>query len=318
MSFDVRNGARMAGACALLLIAGARAAVGQSPGGPLVVFNAGSLAKPFRELLIAFRQAHPAVEPAQENSGSLEAARKLTDLGKIPDVLAVADYSVMPALLIPRHASWYVLFARSEMVLAYADGATGAEAIDSTNWFRVLLRPDVRTGHSDPALDPAGYRTLMVYQLAEAHYRQPGLAGKLAAAVPRRYVRPKSADLVALLQTGELDYAWEYEAVARQRGLRYLRLPREINLGDPALNDVYARAAVRVPGTGGKDSIEIRGEPIAYAVTIPRAAPHASIGGAFVRFLLSAEGRAIVEANGFAALVPPIAGGPAQPPPGLF
>jgi molybdate/tungstate transport system substrate-binding protein len=318
MSFEIRRRLRMAGALVLLMVVAAAPAAGQAPGGALVVFNAGSLAKPIRELLLAFRRVHPAVEPAQENSGSLEAARKLTELGKVPDVLAVADYQVIPALLIPTHASWYVLFARSEMVLAYADGAAGAETIDSTNWWRVLLRPGVRTGHSDPALDPAGYRALMVYQLAERHYRQPGLAAKLTAAVPRRYVRPKSADLVALLQTGELDYAWEYEAVARQRGLRYVRLPREVNLGDPALADGYARAVVRVPASGGKDSVEFRGEPIAYAVTIPREARHASTGAAFVRFLLSADGRAIVEANGFVALAPPIAGGPGKPPPGVL
>jgi molybdate/tungstate transport system substrate-binding protein len=283
--------------------------------GSIVVFNAGSLAKPIRELLEAFRRAHPAVEPAQENSGSLEAARKLTDLGKVPDVLVVADYNVIPALLIPGHASWYVLFARSEMVLAFADGAP---AIDSTNWWQVLLRPGVRTGHSDPALDPAGYRTLMVYQLAERHYRRPGMAAKLAAAVPRRYVRPKSADLVALIQTGELDYAWEYEAVARQRGLRFVRLPREINLGDPALAAGYARAAVRVPAGGGKDSVEIRGEAVAYAVTIPDSAPHPVTAAAFVKFLLSAEGRRRMEANGFTALLPPVARGPGRPPPGVL
>ena len=80
----------------------------QTPSGPLVVFNAGSLAQPFRDLLRAFRDQYPDVVPAQENSGSVEAARKLTELGKIPDVLGVADYNVIPALLIPDHATWYV------------------------------------------------------------------------------------------------------------------------------------------------------------------------------------------------------------------
>ncbi len=80
--------------CCLLL--SAPAAVAQAPvAGPLVVFNAGSLAKPFSDLLRAFRTRHPEVMLAQENSGSLEAARKLTDLGKIPDVIGVADYAVM-------------------------------------------------------------------------------------------------------------------------------------------------------------------------------------------------------------------------------
>src|SRR5687767_11055859 len=43
-----------------------------APAGPLVVFNAGSLGKPFNELLRAFKTKYPEVVPAQENSGSLE------------------------------------------------------------------------------------------------------------------------------------------------------------------------------------------------------------------------------------------------------
>ena len=56
-------------AAALLLTAAP--AQGQRLSGPLVVFNAGSLAYPFRELLAAFRTLHPAVESMQESSGSL-------------------------------------------------------------------------------------------------------------------------------------------------------------------------------------------------------------------------------------------------------
>ena len=50
------------------------------------------------------------------------------------------------------------------------------------------------------------------------------------ARAPRRNVRPRSADLVALLQAGELDYAWLYESVARSAGLDYLRLGQPLTL----------------------------------------------------------------------------------------
>ncbi len=309
------------GSAVLLLVltvppAGAQSAVV----GPLVVFNAGSLAKPFNDLLQAFERKFPGVEMAQENSGSLEAARKLTELGKIPDVLAVADRDVIPKLLVPRFASWDAMFARTAMVLAYTDRSEGAEDITATNWWRVLQCPQVRWGHSDPTLDPAGYRSLMVFQLAERHYRQPGLAARLSAAIPSRHIRPKSADLIALLQVGELDYAWEYEAIARRHGLRYLALPREINLGDTGLADVYAHASVRLPGVSrrGKDSVEFRGEPIGYALTIPTSAPHPETARAFVRFVFSPEGKTILEKNGFVVLSKPLLGGPERPPEGLF
>lgn len=291
-----------------------------APSGPLVVFNAGSLSKPFNDLLRAFKARYPEIVPAQENSGSLEAARKLTELGKIPDILAVADYGVIPKLLVPRFTSWYTLFARTSMVLAYTDQSVGAREITSRNWWQVLQRPNVRWGHSDPVLDPAGYRSLMVFQLAERFYHQPGLAKRLEAAIPSRYIRPKSADLIALLQVGELDYAWEYEAIARMHKLPYVELPPEVNLGDTRFTKTYADAAVRLPGASraGADSVEFRGEAIAYALTIPTAAPHPLTAEAFVRFVFSPEGLAIIRANGFTVLEKPLLAGPGKPPAGLF
>ena len=291
----------------------------QTPSGPLVVFNAGSLAQPFRDLLRAFRDQYPDVVAAQENSGSVEAARKLTELGKIPDILGVADYNVIPALLIPRHATWYVTFARNAMVLAYVPGSRGAKDIDGRNWWRVLLRPEVRTGRSDPALDPNGYRVLMVARLSETHYRKPGLAARLLAAMPPRFMRPKEADLTALLEAGELDYIWTYRSIAETNRLSYVTLPREVDLSDPALEGTYRAVSVRVPGAkrGAADSVEFRGEPILYALTIPEAAPHPATAAAFARFVLSPEGSAILRRSGF-LIAPPRAGGPRKPPPGLF
>jgi molybdate/tungstate transport system substrate-binding protein len=303
----------------VLQLALPRPAAGQEPAGPLVVFNAGSLAQPFRELLRAFRDKYPDVVPAQENSGSVEAARKLTELSKIPDVLAVADYNVIPALLVPAHATWYVTFARNAMVLAYSADAPGAGEIDGKNWWQVLLRSGVRTGRSDPALDPNGYRVLMVAQLAERHYHEPGLAARLLAAMPKRFMRPKEADLTALLEAGELDYIWTYRSIAETNRLAYVTLPRAIDLSDPTLADVYSAVSVRVPGRrrAARDSVEFRAEPILYAITIPTAAPHPTIAAAFTRFVLSPEGSAILRRSGF-LVAPPQVAGPGKPPPGVF
>ncbi len=287
--------------------------------GSLVVYNAGSLARPFSDLLRAFVAQHPGVEPAQENSGSVEAARKLTELGKIPDLLGVADYGIIPKLLIPKYATWYVSFAKNAMVLVYTDQSAGAKEINGRNWWQVLLRPGVRSGHSNPALDPNGYRTLMVFQLAEKFYHQPGLAARLERAVPPRYLRPKEADLTALVQSGELDYAWSYVSIAKTAGLRHVDLPPEVDLSDPHLASWYGQASVRVPGADRSpaDSVEFRGEPIVYALTIPTAASHSATALAFVRFLLSDEGRSILAADGLTVLAEPVIGGPGKPPAGV-
>ena len=307
----------------LLLVALLSACRASSPApqlsGPLEVFNAGSLGYPFRELLAAFARAHPGVQPRQESSGSLEAARKLTELGKIPDVLAVADYGVIAKLLMPRYTTWYAGFASNAMVLAYSDRSAGAGEVSGDNWWRILLRPEVRWGNSDPALDPNGYRSHLVFQLAELHYHEPGLAQRLEAAVRPRYVRPNEAQLLGLVQAGELDYAWSYRSLASTAGLRWVTLPPEIDLSDPARAEGYSAARIRLPGPrlGAADSVEFRGEPILYAVTIPTAAPHPELGRAFVQFVLSDSGQSILRQAGFTVLSRPILTGEAPAIPGL-
>ena len=124
----------------------------QSNGGDrrIVVYNAGSLALPLRTALDSFA-AREHVTVDQENAGSLETARKLTELGKIPDIVAVADYEVIPLLLIPSHATWYVKFARNRMVLAYEDRSHGAAEINTNNWWQIVTRPGVQVGRADQA-----------------------------------------------------------------------------------------------------------------------------------------------------------------------
>jgi molybdate/tungstate transport system substrate-binding protein len=275
------------------------------------VFNAGSLGRPLREALNAFVVTAPGTEVAQENAGSLESARKLTELGKIPDLIALADEAVFPALLMPKQVTWYASFARNEMVLAYTDRSIGAGEITAANWTTILQRPGVRTGRSDPALDPNGYRSLMVLQLEERRSGTKGLAARLLTAMPERYIRPKEADLVAQLQTGELDYAWSYRSVAQASGLRFIDLPPEVDLGDPGRETLYASASVWIPRGAGRDSIRINGAPILYALSIPTGAANVPSARAFTEFLLGPRGREILTRNGFTVLDRPLLRGDA-------
>jgi molybdate/tungstate transport system substrate-binding protein len=205
----------------------------------------------------------------------------------------------------PDQATWYAQFARNRMVLAYTSTSRGADRVNDATWWRILLTPGVETGRSDPQLDPNGYRTLMVLQLAERHYGEAGLAKRLLEAMPPRNVRPKEADLVGLLQAGELDYIWSYESMARSIGLSFVRLPDRIDLSSPADSAFYAESVVRVRGKGS-DSVTFRGRPIVYALSIPTAAPHPEVAEAFVKFLLSADGRRVLHAEGLDVLDAPV------------
>jgi molybdate/tungstate transport system substrate-binding protein len=268
---------------------------------PLAVFTAGSLARPFRVALTA-RAADSLPPPNIEAAGSLETARKLTELQRVPDVLALADAEIFPDLLAPRHATWWVVFARDRLVLAHAPGAPAAAGVGGDGWVDAVTRPGVEVGRSDPDLDPAGYRAVLAMRLAERHYRRPGLAARLLATSPVRDVRPKSADLVALVQAGELDFAWLYESTARGAGLPYLSLPDAVNLGTAADSAAYAAVSVRVAGHTPADTLELRGRPIRFAVTVPVDAPHAARAAAAVAGRVGPDGRAALRAAGLDVL----------------
>ena len=67
-------------------------------------------------------------------------------------------------------------------------------------------------------------------QLAETYHQKPGLYEKLIANRNKKNVRPKSVELVSLLKTGNMDYAWEYLSVAVQHDLKYVKLNDHINI----------------------------------------------------------------------------------------
>ena len=285
-----------------LAIASPHAAARAQRPDTVVVFTAASLAVPFRVALDSFARRTGAVV-RQESGASLELARRMTDLRRVPDVIALADQEVFPQLLVPRATSWYARFARNRLVVAYTDRSKGAGRLTAANWHRVLLRPDVRVGRSDPRLAPVGYRTLLLYRLAEAHYGQPGLASRLEARTPPGLLRANASELVALLQAGELDYIVDYESLARANRLGFVRLPPEIDLGDPARAREYARASVRVARR--TDTTIHAGSPIVYAVSVPRAAPRPAAGARFLAYLFSPAGRAVLQAHAVDALATP-------------
>jgi molybdate/tungstate transport system substrate-binding protein len=277
----------------------------------LVVFNAGSLNEPLRAALDSFVHQTPAVVQ-QEGAGSLETARKLTDLQRIPDVIGLADYEVFPSLLMPGQVTWYAKFARNRIVIAYSARSKFRDEITPQNWPTILGRPGVEAGRADPNQDPNGYRTLMTLQLAETYYHAPGLYTRLTR--DTRYVRPKSVDLVGLLQTGELDYMWAYESVATAANLHFVRLPGAIDLGEPTDSAAYARASVTVRGKTPNDSVVFHGQPIVYGISIPLLAPHRAVAEQFMAFLLSPQGRRIMRSTHLDALEQPIFAGEGVPP----
>lgn len=275
----------------------------------LTIFHAGSLSMPFREVTRLFSQRHPGVAVRAEAAGSRDTARKVSDLNRSCDVLGSADYKVVDNLLRPAHARFNIRFAANEMAIAYTGHSRGQGALSARNWYEILLQKEVAFGRSDPNRDPCGYRTEMLFQLAEEHYRQPGLCPRLAQKDGKRFIRPKETDLLALLQAGEIDYLFIYRSVAVQHGLKVLRLPDAINLRAPGMAAQYQKARVKVTGRKPGQFITRRGEPIVYSVTIPVAAKERPLAEAYLKLLLSTEGQAIMSRSGQTPIAPALADG---------
>jgi len=308
----------------------------------LSIYLAGSLSVPFEQLAALYEEDNPNVDVLLESGGSAtmisKAITKQDADEDPPDIMASADYALIPDRMYEGgYAEWTIIFARNTMVLCYKDNAPFASDIvaGSRTWYDVLRNENVKWGHSDPDADPCGYRSMMVFQLAEQYYYAQATAfgltpdgkanGLYDACIPgtdqargrasqgNEVVRSKSVDLVTLLETGDLDYAFEYRSVAVQHELNYIELADAVNLaqvgeiGDSGVTyeDFYAEASVQLKTSSGEYS-ETKGAAVVYGITILNEAPNAGDAAGFIKLLLSADGKQVMEVdNGQPLLDPP-------------
>jgi molybdate/tungstate transport system substrate-binding protein len=319
----------------------------------LTIYHAGSLAVPFGELKAEFEATHPDVEVLCESGGSAAMINKaitVSEAGEAPpDIIASADYKLIPDRLYEGgYADWNIAFARNTMVLCYRDGAPGSDAIvnDTRTWYDVLRNDLVSYGHSNPDDDPCGYRTLLVAQLAQRYYHDnatefgltpnPDANGLYDALIPgsehdrgrvggsKEVVRSKSVDLIASIQSGDLDYAFEYRSVAVQHGLNFIELDDAVNLGqlgrigdtNITYEDFYRGASIEIvtePGPPPAYSAQ-SGAPVVYGVTILKDAGNKDLAAEFVALLLSLEGQDVMAESGQPSIEPPLCDHPENLP----
>jgi molybdate/tungstate transport system substrate-binding protein len=291
----------------------------------LKVICAGSLMVPFTEVERVYEARNPHVDVLTEGHGSVQVIRHVTELGTRADLIAVADHSLIPAMMYSvqmpdgdsSYANWYIKFATNTLGLAYTSGSKYAGEINGTNWYEILARPDVKLGISDPRFDACGYRAMMAMWLAGRFYQDSDLFHEVLGEfeypislqvendrctilVPE-IIRPKkvsmrgsSVVLLGILESGDIDYAFEYKSVALQRNLHFLELPPEINLGSDDFKSLgydlrvkidYQRFASLIP--------DFVAQEILYGITIPENSPHPEEALNYLKFLLGSEGQKI-------------------------
>ncbi|MEM3833453.1 MAG: tungstate ABC transporter substrate-binding protein WtpA [Thermoprotei archaeon] len=261
------------------------------------VVHAGSLTIPFQQIEGMLKNKYPNLVIDDEAFGSVDAVRQVTDLGREFDIVGVADYYVIRDLMLPRFTSWYIVFAGNEMVVLYTNRSKYASEIDENNWYKIIARPGVIVGVSDKDRDPSGYRAVLVTKLASMYYYHDNhtlydMLYKNKYSNGELIIKPKEVDLLAPLESGQVDYVISYYSLAVQHHLNYVRLPPQVNLGDPRYAEIYSEVSVTVNGK------VVSGQPIMYALTIPYNAPNKRLAIEFIKILLSEEGRKIIEKNG--------------------
>ncbi|HLI10733.1 MAG TPA: extracellular solute-binding protein [Alphaproteobacteria bacterium] len=291
-------------------------AAGAAESPKFTIFAAGTLAVPFKAVDDAFRQKYPEVVVEPQFGGSVKMAKQITELHRPADLLAVADYNVIPKYLFDApsgkgRADWYIGFARNAITFVYTEKSKYAAEITPSNWYQILSRPGVEIGRSDPDTDPSGYQTVQMLALASAYYHAPDLATKVLANAPRANMRDTETSLIAALQVGQIDYLAIYRSDALQHHLKFLDLPAAINLSDPRDATAYAT------GVAHTKNGDLTGKPIVYALTIPDNAEHAAWAERYIAFLLGPEGQAILKQAGFGAFSPAYAVGADRMPASL-
>jgi len=292
-SFAVAAAGLICAAAPMLLVQAAEPAT-------LTIFAAGTLAVPFKQATALYEKQNPGVTVQAQFGGSVKMAKQVTDLHQDADILAVADYNVIPKYMFgtPPHAAWYAGFARNAITFVYTDKSKFAGEINADNWYKVLARPGVEIGRSNPDTDPSGYQTVQMLNLAETYYKAPGLEEGVLKNAPLANMRDTETALISALQLGQIDYLAIYRSDALQHHLKFIDLPAQINLSDPA------DAAVYKAGVAHTKNGDLAGTPIVYAVTMVDGSKQAAAAEKYVALLLGPQGQGIMKDNGFGTFSP--------------
>lgn len=275
---------------------------GAATGESVDVLYAGSMTQVMERQIVPDVRRQLGIAVAGEGAGSSELAEFIRSGQKPADVFISASPTVIRTdLMGPQNhnlARWFLTFAGDSLVIAYNPQSRFAADLRSAAtgqkpWFRVLAEPGLRLGRTDPRLDPKGTSTLILFALAAQQLHLPKLSQTILGTTENPAQVFPEEDLLARLNTGQLDAVIAYHHEAKEWHVPFISLPAQVNLGNPKDASLYAATQVRIGSTSRSGSL------IAFALTIPTTARHPAAAAAFVRYLLGATGRRLLAQQGF-------------------
>jgi len=266
---------------------------------PLDVAYAGSMGPLMNGPIKAAAASTLGIDMRGHGQGAMGLAR-LIEAGSLkPDVFISVTPGPMRVVIAAHKATTGVPIASTEMVIAYSPKgrfaaqftAASSGASDTEPWWQILETPGVRFGRTDPKTDPQGLNILFVINLAEKFYQQPGLGTKILGPT----INPKQIfqepEVMARLQAGQIDASSAYGTQPDAFKIPYIKLPKEINLGDAALEKEYAKVSVTLDGK------TLHPAPLIFYAAVLTGSTHKGAATRFVQWLQGPDAQKIFAAN---------------------
>jgi molybdate/tungstate transport system substrate-binding protein len=265
------------------------------------VMYAGSLVKIFEDVIGPAFQSESGYPYVGEGKGSVQVSNLIKDGFRTPDVFVSAGAVPMMKLMntTPPVVDWLLKFGSAEIVIAYSPNSPHFGDLERVRmgeipWYDVISQDGFKFGRTDPELDPKGYYGIITAELANSYYNDSSIKNRIFGEDRNpKQIFPEET-LKTVLETGSLDAVIAYKHEAISRGLPYITLPKEINLGDPTYSDFYKRANYTMQA----DQKTIYGELVDFSITIPKTVKNTDGAISFVNFVISKNGSQLLETQG--------------------
>ncbi|MEM0097924.1 MAG: substrate-binding domain-containing protein [Conexivisphaerales archaeon] len=253
--------------------------------------------------------------------GSIAAAQEVILTPEQYSLFLSIDPAIIQDMIYPKNiSSWYIAIAGDQMVIGVSPKYINAVSSLNQSLYRAEINDNVSleeryfseilsiifsgkatVGTSNPNTDPEGYRALMMLQLSgvmiDSNITYYTSALNYLNSTGKLYEVTAGSDLFAYLESGTIDFDIAiYRSAAIEQHMPYIILPSMVNLGNANYSSFYQKSSVTIVSNG--QSITLRGAPIYLCFTIPNHSSDATGGAMLALYLISPQGKQLMESYG--------------------
>ncbi|WP_369611710.1 extracellular solute-binding protein [Sulfurisphaera javensis] len=269
--------------------------------GPVIVYVAGAYKAIFDYLAQQFKN-QTGITVDVVPGGSFSLASQIAAGDKVSVFVPVA-YIQAVELEGNRDPGWAIAFISDQMAIIYSNYTTQSpywnelysnytmamKTNESQYWYNFfyLLTTKFSLGISNPSSDPEGLYAYLILKMAGYLYANKSFDYfiKLVDQNPNLRNASTTADFVAPLKSGQLDFTFSYVSYAISQHLDYLKLPPWLSFGYyPNETKWYSFFFYKINVNG--QTLKIYGNPVYLYITIPVNATNEQGAIEFVEFIV--------------------------------